>query len=75
MINDVPPSEMLVLPTFENFWNNIGSAAITTRNRVPNVVILSNTLVIYFLVSSPGLTPGIYPPFCCKFLAISSGLN
>ena len=34
-----------------------------------------NHTEIYCFVSLPGLTPGIYPPFCCKFLAISSGLN
>ena len=72
--NPVPPIDTDVgkLVKLENI---IGKPAITTKNVAPKTVNLVNTLVIYALVSSPGLIPGIYPPFSCKFFANSSGFN
>ena len=45
------------------------------KNTAPKTVILERIVPKYFSVSFPGLTPGIYPPFSCKFFENSSGLN
>ena len=58
-----------------NLENKIGSPAIIDKNAAPSTVRRVKTFVIYSFVSSPGLIPGIYPPFSCKFFANSSGFN
>ena len=45
------------------------------KAKAPTKVIFLITLVIYSTVSSPGLTPGINPPFLFKLSANSSGFN
>ena len=54
--------------------NTAGKAAIIQINIAPKNVILDKTFDIYFLVSLPGLIPGMYPPFLLRFLLNSSGL-
>ena len=58
-----------------NLENRIGNPAITTKNVDPKIVSLDNILLTCFFVSSPGLIPGMYPPFSCKFFANSSGFT
>ena len=54
----VPPIETVV-GKLVKFENKIGIPAITTKNVAPKTVSLERTLLKCFLVSSPGLTPGI----------------
>ena len=68
----VPPTETDV-GNVVNLENIIGSAANIAKKVAPKIVILDKILVKYFFVSSPGLIPGIYPPFSCRFFENSSG--
>ena len=54
----VPPIDTLV-DKLVNLEKIIGKPAIITRKAAPRIVSLDNTLLTYFVVSSPGLTPGI----------------
>ena len=54
---------------------NSGSNATNVKYIVPTVVNLTKTYSIYLAVFSPGLIPGIKPPYFLKFYACSSGLN
>ena len=54
---------------------NVGTMAINARNSAPNNVIRLFILARYSLVGFPGLTPWIVPPYCCRFLATTIGLN
>ena len=47
----------------------------SVRYNEPNVVNLINIVSIYSAVLSPGLIPGIYPPYFLKFSAVSVGLK
>ena len=66
MINPVPPNDTLV-GKVEMAPKMYGKPATTAKKIEPTTVILINTLLTYFSVSSPGLTPGIYPPFFVIF--------
>ena len=70
--SDVPPKWMFIpvsCPTI------VGSVATTARKIAPTKEILLITFVRYSTVALPGLIPGINPPFCFMFCAISTGLN
>ena len=54
---------------------NSGNKATKVKYIVPIVVNLTNTNSIYLAVFSPGLIPGIKPPYFLKFSACSSGLK
>ena len=45
------------------------------KYKEPTVVSLIKIVSIYSAVLSPGLIPGIYPPYFLKFSAVSFGLN
>ena len=54
---------------------NSGIKHTKVKYRDPTVVNLIKIESIYSAVRSPGLIPGIYPPYFLKFSAVSLGLN
>ena len=54
---------------------NSGIKQTKVRYKDPTVVNLIKILSIYSAVLSPGLIPGIYPPYFLKFSDVSLGLK
>ena len=54
---------------------NSGIKQTKVKYSAPTVVNLINIASIYSAVLSPGLMPGIYPPYFLKFSAVSFGLK
>ena len=55
--------------------STIGSVASIASDIAPTRPILLTIFAKKSLVGLPGLMPGMNPPFCCKFLEYSIGLN
>ena len=59
----------------DTWIKNSGIKQTKVKYKAPTVVNFISIVSIYSAVLSPGLIPGIYPPYFLKFSAVSFGLN